>query len=58
MGPKKVGQTRLDISRYLLSQYEDEPDFVYWIVTQDETWVHHFVPESKKPSMKWKLTPF
>ena len=24
------------------------------VVTQDETWVHHFDPESKKQSMQWK----
>jgi hypothetical protein len=29
-----------------LSRYED--DFIYRIVPQDETWVHHFDPESKK----------
>ena len=23
-------------------------------MTQDETWVHHFDPESKKQSMQWK----
>jgi hypothetical protein len=34
--------TRLDISRYFLSRYEDKPDFIHWIVTQDETWVPHF----------------
>jgi hypothetical protein len=45
---------RLDISRYLLSRYEDEPDFIYWIVTQDEKLVHHFDPGSKKQSMQWK----
>jgi hypothetical protein len=44
---------RLDISRYLLSRYEDEPDFICRIVTQDETWVLHFDPESKKQSMQW-----
>jgi hypothetical protein len=38
-------RTRLDISRYLLSRYEDEPDFIYRIVSHDETWVHHFDPE-------------
>jgi hypothetical protein len=40
--------TGLDISRYLLSRYEVEPDFIYRIVTQDKTWVHHFDPESIK----------
>ena len=46
---------RLDISRYLLSRYEDDPgDFIDRVVTQDETWVHHFEPESKMQSMELK----
>ena len=45
----------LDISGYLLSHYEDDPgDFIDRVVTQDETWVHHFDPESKLQSMQWK----
>jgi hypothetical protein len=24
------------------------------IVTRDETWVHHFEPESKQQTMQWK----
>ena len=48
-------RSRLDISRYLLSRYEDDPgDFIDRVVTQDETWVHHFDPESKMQSMQWK----
>jgi sugar lactone lactonase YvrE len=47
-------RTTLDISRNLLSCYEDEPDFIYRIATQDETGVHHFDPESKKQDMQWK----
>ena len=39
-------RSRFDISRYLLSQYEDDPgDFIDQVVTQDETWVDHFDPE-------------
>ena len=39
---------RIDISRYLLSRYEGDPgDFFERVVTQDETWVHHFDQESK-----------
>ena len=39
---------RLDISRYLLSRYDDDPgDFIERVDTQDETWVHHFDSESK-----------
>ena len=46
-------RSRLDISRYLLSRYEDDPEeFMDRVVTQDETWVHHFDPESKKQSMQ------
>ena len=48
-------RSRLDISRYLLPRYEDDPgNFIDRIVTQDETWVHHFDPESKMQSMQWK----
>ena len=51
--------TRLDISRYLLFCYED--DFIERVVTQDETWVPHFDPESKLQSKHLKhpgsLTP-
>ena len=38
-------RTRLDISRYLLSRYEDDPsDSIKRVVTQDDTWAHHFEP--------------
>ena len=48
-------RTQLDISRYLLSRYEDDPnDFMEQVVTQDLTWIHHFHPESKIPSKQWK----
>ena len=44
-----------EISLYLLSRYEDDPgDFIERVVTQDETWVHHFDPESKMQSKQWK----
>ena len=49
---------RLDISKYLLSRYEDDPgDFFDRVVTQDETWVHHFDQESKMQS-KPPVSPF
>ena len=36
-------RSRLDISRYLLSRYEDDlGDFIDRVVSQDETWFHHF----------------
>ena len=46
---------QLDISRYLLSRYEDDPgDLIEQVVTQDETWDHHFEIESKMQSKQWK----
>ena len=48
-------RSRLDISRYLLSRYEDDPEeFMDRVVTQDGSRDHHFDPESKKQSMQWK----
>ena len=39
-------RTGLDISRYLMSGYEDDPSvFLEQFLTQDETWVHHIDPE-------------
>jgi histone-lysine N-methyltransferase SETMAR len=29
-------------------------DFLKWIVTGDETWVHHYQPETKEKRMQWK----
>ena len=47
--------TWFHISRFLLSRYEDDPgDFIERVVTEDETWVHHFYPESKMQSIQWK----
>ena len=48
-------RTQLDISRYLLSCYKDDlGDFIQQVVTQDETWLHHFDQESKMKSKQWK----
>ena len=48
-------RTQLDISRNHPSRYEDDPsDFIDQVVTQDETWVHHFDTESKLQSKQWK----
>ena len=38
----------LNISRNFLSHYEDDPGgSIEQVVTQDETWVHHFDPVKK-----------
>ena len=39
----------------LISRYESDPeDFTRRLITQDETWVHYFDPESKSESKVWK----
>ena len=41
----------------LLREFQENPeDFMDRIVTQDETWVHHYDPETKRQSMQWKHT--
>lgn len=48
-------QCRAQISQQLLERFRTNPDgFLSRLVTQDETWVHHFDPESKRQSMQWK----
>lgn len=43
------------ISQELLEEFNADPEqFLGHIVTQDETWVHHFDPETKMQSMQWK----
>lgn len=46
---------RLTISRDCLEMFEADPqDFLARFVTMDETWVHHYTPESKQQSKQWK----
>ena len=48
-------QKRLEISRQLLDRFRgDTAGFLKRFVTQDETWVHHFDPETKIQSKQWK----
>ena len=36
-------------------KFGDDPgDFIEQVVTQDETWVHPYDPESKMQSKQWK----
>ncbi|KAJ4425648.1 hypothetical protein ANN_27844 [Periplaneta americana] len=47
--------SRQEVSQRHLSRYEEEgDDFLNRIVTSDETWVHHYTPESKRSSMLWR----
>jgi len=44
----------MQVCQDLLNQYEAEGDsFLDRIITSDETWCHHYEPESKRQSMEW-----
>jgi hypothetical protein len=48
---------RMDLSLQHLLQYTDEGEatcMLNRIVTGDESWLHHYKPDSKRASMKWK----
>lgn len=48
-------QERVECSRMNLEMcQEDESKFFKRLITQDETWVHHYDPETKSQSMQWK----
>jgi len=46
---------RLTSSQEFLDLFTSDQDkFVWHIVTGDETWIHHWDPESKQESMQWR----
>ena len=46
---------RMGLSLQHLQCYQDEgDDMLSRIVTGDESWVHHYEPETKRASMQWK----
>jgi histone-lysine N-methyltransferase SETMAR len=48
-------RTRVVTSEALLARFRHNPEnFLARFVTMDETWVHHFDPETKRQSMEWK----
>lgn len=48
-------QTRSQCSREMIDLCnEDEDNFFSRLVTVDESWIHHFDPETKQASMQWK----
>ena len=50
-------RNRQHICSSLLERYNREGDnFLKRIITGDETWVHHYEPETKRQSMQWKHT--
>ena len=49
------GQQSVESSQELLEVYNANPeDFHTRLVTGDETWLHHWDPDTKKESMQWK----
>jgi len=40
--------------RHLVRHSQEGDDFLTRIVTCDETWVHHYTPESKQASKEWR----
>ena len=47
-------QQRVDDSEQCLAMFtRNKSDFLRRYVTMDETWIHHFTPESKRSSSEW-----
>ncbi|GFW66004.1 histone-lysine N-methyltransferase SETMAR [Trichonephila clavipes] len=47
-------ELRMGLALQHLFQYQEDPAFMKRIVTGDETWCHHYEPETKRDSMQWK----
>jgi histone-lysine N-methyltransferase SETMAR len=47
-------EARVNACSQLLEYHNDDGNFLSRIVTGDETWVHHFEPESKRASLEWR----
>ena len=48
-------QQRVESSQELLEVYNaNTEDFYTRLVTGDDTWIHHWDPDTKKESMQWK----
>jgi len=46
--------TRMKISEQCLESFnKNKTDFVHRLITMDETWIHHYTPESKQQSKPW-----
>jgi histone-lysine N-methyltransferase SETMAR len=46
--------TRMKISEQCLGRFnKNKTDFVRQFITMDETWIHHYTPESKQQSNQW-----
>jgi len=45
---------RVSVCRELKQQARDDPNFIYNIITGDETWVYGYDPDTKQQSSQWK----
>jgi histone-lysine N-methyltransferase SETMAR len=46
--------THMKISEQCLERFnKNKTDFVCRFITMDETWIHHYTPESKQQSKQW-----
>ena len=49
-----VKAERVKVSRKLLGHFKEEGEiFLWWIVTGNKTWVHHYDPENKTQSVEY-----
>jgi len=47
-------RTHMKISEQCLERFnKNKTDFVHRFITMDETWIHHYTPESKQQSKQW-----
>jgi hypothetical protein len=47
-------RTRMKISEQCLESFnKNKTNFVRPFITIDETWIHHYTPESKQQSKQW-----
>jgi len=52
--PADQKRTRMKTPEQCLERFnKNKTDFVHRFITMDETWIHHYTPESKQQSKKW-----
>ncbi|UYV63135.1 hypothetical protein LAZ67_2003260 [Cordylochernes scorpioides] len=47
-------ENRVEVAKKMLEMVEENSNWKEKFVTMDETWAHHFTPESKQQSMQWR----
>ncbi|XP_023710290.1 uncharacterized protein LOC111866029 [Cryptotermes secundus] len=50
----KINQMGLSLQRLLRYADEDDTSLLNMTDTEEEPWVHHYQPESKRASVQWK----